>query len=63
MTLLIAGLDVVNFVLQVVLYRNDDTALLAAVHVATGPVFVLIAAYTVVAGRRLASSHTPKETI
>jgi hypothetical protein len=46
------GISVINATLQAVFYGRGDTAVLAFVHVATGPVFATLVAVTVVAVRR-----------
>lgn len=60
-TLVCAAVNVVNGAVQAVFYVANEPAVLAAAHAATGPVFAVIAALTVVfarramrAGRRLA---------
>lgn len=51
-TLVCAAVNVVNAAVQAVFYLADKPAVLAAAHVATGPVFAVIAAMTVVFARR-----------
>lgn len=51
-TLVCAGVNVVNATLQAVFYLADDTFVLAATHIATGPVFATIVAVTIVYARR-----------
>jgi hypothetical protein len=50
-TLVCAAVNVVNAALQTTFYLKDDTFVLAAAHIATGPVFAVIVAVTVVAAR------------
>jgi Protein of unknown function (DUF3159) len=50
-TLVCAAVNVVNAALQVTFYLKDDTFVLAAAHIATGPVFAVIVAVTIVAAR------------
>lgn len=52
-TVVCAGVNVVNAALQAVFYLADNTFVLAAAHVATGPVFAAIVAATVVSARRV----------
>lgn len=51
-TLVAAAINVINAAVQVTFYRADDPLVLAAVHVATGPVFAVLVAITVVSARR-----------
>jgi hypothetical protein len=56
-TLVCAGVNVVNATLQAVFYLADDTFVLAATHIATGPVFATIVAVTIVYARRAMPSR------
>jgi len=47
-----AGLDAINFAIQVLFYRRNDTTVLAIAHVATGPLFAVIVAWTIAMVRR-----------
>lgn len=51
-TLVCVAVNAVNATLQAVFYLADNTFVLAAAHVATGPVFAAIVAVTVVLARR-----------
>lgn len=51
-TLIAVAVNIVNFAVQAVFYLADQPAVLAAAHVATGPVFAALVAGTVVAARR-----------
>jgi hypothetical protein len=51
-TLVAAAVSVVNAAVQAVFYLGNDPVVLAAAHIATGPVFAIIAAVTVVLARR-----------
>lgn len=51
-TLTCVAVNVVNATLQAFFYLADDTFVLAAAHVATGPVFATIVAVTIVFARR-----------
>jgi hypothetical protein len=51
-TLVAVAINLVNAALQAVFYAADEPAVLAAAHVATGPVFATLVAATVVAVRR-----------
>jgi hypothetical protein len=51
-TLACAAVNVVNAALQAVFYVANDPVMLAVVHIATGPVFAVIVAVTVVFARR-----------
>jgi hypothetical protein len=55
-TLVCAAVNVVNATLQAVFYLADDPLVLAAAHIATGPVFAAIAAITIVLARRAAAA-------
>jgi len=46
------GINAVNATLQVIFYRANDTFVLAAAHIATGPIFATLVAVTIVAVRR-----------
>ncbi len=46
------AINVVNAFIQVVFYRSGDTVVLAAAHIATGPIFATLVAVTLVAARR-----------
>jgi Protein of unknown function (DUF3159) len=52
------AVNVVNATLQVVFYRADDTVVLAAAHIATGPIFATIVAVTIVYVRRALALRT-----
>jgi hypothetical protein len=52
-TLVCAGVNVVTTILQNIFYSNNQTTLLAVVHVGTGPLFAAIMAVTIAAARRL----------
>jgi Protein of unknown function (DUF3159) len=56
-TLACVAVNVVNACVQVVFYRADDTLVLGAAHIATGPVFAAIVAVTVVGARRVAAAE------
>jgi hypothetical protein len=56
-TLACVAINTVNAVVQVTFYRADDTAVLGIAHLATGPVFAVLVALTLVAARR--SPATP----
>jgi intracellular septation protein A len=47
-----ATVNIVNATLQVVFYLKDNTWVLAAAHIATGPIFATIVAVTIVFARR-----------
>ena len=51
-TLVAVAVNAVNFALQATFYAADQPAVLAAAHIATGPVFALLVAATLVAVRR-----------
>jgi Protein of unknown function (DUF3159) len=51
-TLVCAGVNVVNAAVQTVFYLANEPVVLAAAHIATGPVFAAIVAVTVVFARR-----------
>lgn len=51
-TLAAVAVNVVNAIVQALFYLANNPAVLAAAHVATGPVFAVIAAVTVVLARR-----------
>lgn len=51
-TLTCAAVNVVNGVLQVIYYQDDQPVVLGAVHIATGPVFAVIVAVTIARVRR-----------
>ena len=51
-TLAAVAVNLVNLAVQVTSYRADRTLVLAAAHVATGPVFAALVAVTLVAARR-----------
>lgn len=51
-TLVAVAVNVVNFAVQAMFYLANQPAVLAAAHVATGPVFATLVAATVVAARR-----------
>jgi len=51
-TLVCAAVNVVNAAVQAVFYLANQPAVLAAAHAATGPVFAMIAAVTIVFARR-----------
>lgn len=59
-TLVCAAVNVVNAILQVVFYRDDQPLVLAVVHIATGPVFAVIVAVTVAAARRVIARQADK---
>ena len=52
-TLACAAVNIVNGALQAVFYVSRDTLLLTLVHLATGPIFAVIVAFTVVSARRV----------
>lgn len=56
------AVNVVNACLQVVFYTAGDTVVLAAAHIATGPIFATIVAVTVVFARRNINAHTRART-
>jgi Protein of unknown function (DUF3159) len=59
-TLVCAAVNVVNAALQAVFYLANKPVVLAVVHIATGPVFAVIVAVTVVFARRaMPGSDTP----
>ena len=58
-TLVCAAVNVVNAALQAVFYLADDPAVLAVLHLATGPVFAAIVAVTVLRARRVVSAGCP----
>jgi hypothetical protein len=58
-TLVCAGVNVVNAALQATFYLADNTYVLAAAHIATGPVFAVIVAVTVVSARRAMQAGRP----
>jgi hypothetical protein len=51
------AINTANAILQVVFYRADDTFVLAAAHIATGPVFATLVAVTIVAVRSTLSAE------
>jgi hypothetical protein len=51
-TLAAAAVNVVNAAVQAVFYLANDPVVLATAHIATGPVFAVIAAVTIVLARR-----------
>jgi hypothetical protein len=51
-TLVAVVINILNFAVQAVFYLADQPAVLAAAHVATGPIFASLVAATLVAGRR-----------
>ena len=51
-TLVAAAVNVVNAAVQAVFYLGNDPVVLAAAHIATGPVFAVIVAVTIVLARR-----------
>jgi hypothetical protein len=51
-TLVAVAVNVVNAAIQAVFYIGNDPVVLAVAHIATGPVFAVIAAVTVVLARR-----------
>jgi hypothetical protein len=51
-TLTCAAVNVVNGILQVTYYRDDQPLVLGVVHIATGPVFAVIVAITITFVRR-----------
>jgi Protein of unknown function (DUF3159) len=51
-TLVAAGVNVINAAVQAVFYLGNDPVVLAAAHIATGPVFAVIVAVTIVLARR-----------
>lgn len=51
-TLVAVAVNVVNFALQAFFYAADEPAVLAAAHLATGPVFATLVAATLLAVRR-----------
>jgi Protein of unknown function (DUF3159) len=51
-TVIAIAVNLVNFALQAVFYAADQAAVLAAAHVATGPIFATLVAGTLVAVRR-----------
>lgn len=51
-TLVAAGVNVINAAVQAVFYLGNDPVVLAAAHIATGPVFAVIVAVTIVFARR-----------
>ncbi|WP_433781446.1 DUF3159 domain-containing protein [Actinomycetospora sp. CA-101289] len=59
-TLIAVAVNVVNVGVQAVFYLADRPAVLAAAHVATGPVFAALVAATVIAARR---QLTPEPTV
>jgi hypothetical protein len=58
-TLVCVGVNVVNAILQAIFYLADNTYVLAAAHIATGPVFAAIVAVTVVSARRAMPARRP----
>ncbi|HEX5404149.1 MAG TPA: hypothetical protein VFX16_17820 [Pseudonocardiaceae bacterium] len=52
-TLVCVAGNIANATPQAVFYLADNTYVLAAAHIATGPVFAVIVAATVVAARRV----------
>ncbi|GAA2077314.1 DUF3159 domain-containing protein [Actinomadura alba] len=57
-TLVAVAINLVNFVLRTVLYSADQLAVLAVLEVATAPVLLTLAAFTLVAARRAGSQPT-----
>jgi anti-sigma factor RsiW len=51
-TLAAAAVNVVNATFQVIFYRANDPLVLGAAHIATGPIFAVLVATTVVFARR-----------
>jgi hypothetical protein len=51
-TLVAAGVNVVNAAVQAIFYLGNDPVVLAAAHIATGPVFAALVAATIVLARR-----------
>jgi hypothetical protein len=51
-TLAAAGVNVINAAVQAIFYLGNDPVVLAAAHIATGPVFAVIVAVTIVLARR-----------
>lgn len=61
-TLVCAGVNVVNGTLQAILYFRSNTLVLVAAHIATGPIFAVIVAVTVVFARRaMPARHLPSQ--
>jgi hypothetical protein len=58
-TLVAIGVNIVNGGVQSVFYLADNTFVLAAAHIATGPVFATIVAVTIVFARRAMSAKAP----
>lgn len=56
-TLACVAVNVVNAFVQVIFYRANNTLVLGAAHIATGPVFAAIVAVTVVSARRAARTE------
>jgi hypothetical protein len=56
-TLVCAAVNVVNAAVQAVFYLADKPVVLAVAHVATGPVFAVIVAVTIVFARRAMPAH------
>jgi hypothetical protein len=57
-TLVCAAVNVVNATLQAVFYFANDPFVLAAAHIATGPIFAVIVAVTVLSARRVLAATT-----
>jgi hypothetical protein len=59
-TLVAAAVNVVNAAVQAVFYLGNDPVVLAAAHIATGPVFAVIVAVTILLARRaMPASNVP----
>ncbi|CAM3111186.1 DUF3159 domain-containing protein [Paracoccus nototheniae] len=54
------AINIVNFGLQAVFYVADNTIVLAAIHVATGPVFATLVAVTLVFARKEVKRHAQR---
>ena len=59
-TLVCTAVSVVNATVQAVFYLADDPVVLAAAHVATGPVFAVIVAATIAFARRARPGSAPR---